>query len=65
DGIGMPEHVRRRVFEPMFTTKPVGQGCGLGLATVRRIVEEHGATITCSSAPHEGTRFEMRFPRNG
>ncbi|MGA0060424.1 MAG: sensor histidine kinase [Planctomycetota bacterium] len=62
-GIGMPEHVRQRIFEPMFTTKPVGQGCGLGLATVRRIVEEHGATISCTSAPGEGTRFELRFPR--
>lgn len=65
DGVGMPDHVRARIFEPMFTTKPVGQGCGLGLATVRRIVEEHGATITCSSAPDAGTRFELRFPRNG
>jgi signal transduction histidine kinase len=63
DGVGMPDHVRRRIFEPMFTTKPVGQGCGLGLATVRRIVEEHGATIACTSEPGSGTRFEMRFPR--
>ena len=62
DGVGMTPEVRARIFEPLFSTKP--QGTGLGLSIVRRIVEEHGATIEVESARGQGTTFTVRFPRN-
>lgn len=60
DGRGMPEEVQRRLFEPLFTTKP--NGTGLGLSIVKRIAEEHGATIAFATAPGKGTRFVLTFP---
>ncbi|HWG92521.1 MAG TPA: PAS domain S-box protein [Candidatus Thermoplasmatota archaeon] len=61
DGPGIPEEVRGRMFEPLFTTK--AHGTGLGLSIVRRIVEEHGGTIMCDSTLGKGTRFTVTFPR--
>jgi two-component system sensor histidine kinase PilS (NtrC family) len=57
NGAGMPEEVTGRIFEPFFTTKV--QGTGLGMATVYRIVEAHGGTISVSSTPGRGTTFEL------
>jgi signal transduction histidine kinase len=51
-----------RVFEPFYTTKPVGQGTGLGLALSRGIIEEHGGTITAENWPLGGARFRIRLP---
>ncbi|MBX3461670.1 MAG: two-component sensor histidine kinase [Planctomycetes bacterium] len=64
-GSGMPPDVQARVFEPFFSTKRAGTG--LGLPTVRRVVEEHGGTLTLQSEPGKGTQFSMRLPagRNG
>lgn len=59
-GMGMDEPTRSRIFESFFSTKPAG--CGLGLATVRRIVHAHGGDIACDSAPHRGTRFTITLP---
>jgi two-component system, NtrC family, sensor kinase len=61
-GSGMSEEVKKRIFEPFYTTKPVGKGTGLGLSIVFRIVEEHGGRIAVESAPGEGTTFSVHLP---
>lgn len=63
DGIGIPQHVLPRIFDPFFTTKLPGEGAGLGLATVRRIVEEARGTIRVHSAVGEGATFVILLPR--
>jgi two-component system, cell cycle sensor histidine kinase and response regulator CckA len=60
DGVGMTPDVLARIWEPYFTTK--NHGTGLGLATVRAIVDEVGGTIAVTSAPGQGTRFAVRLP---
>lgn len=57
NGSGMDEKVREKMFQTFFSTKTGGSG--LGLPTVRRIVESHGGTITCESAVGRGTRFTI------
>jgi signal transduction histidine kinase len=64
DGPGIPREVKNRIFEPFFTTKGVGEGTGLGLDIVRRIVAGHGGEIRVDSQPGE-TTFEVRLPING
>jgi two-component system sensor histidine kinase HydH len=59
-GAGMTPDVLPRVFEPYFSTKKAGTG--LGLPTVRRVVEEHGGTVTLQSEPGKGTQFVLRLP---
>jgi signal transduction histidine kinase len=62
DGPGIPEQVRARIFDPFFTTKDVGQGTGLGLDTVRRIVaDRHRGTISVDSEPGH-TVFHVWLP---
>jgi CheY-like chemotaxis protein len=58
----MSEDVLARAFEPFFTTKPVGLGTGLGLSTVRRIVDQLGGTVTIASRPGAGTRVTIAIP---
>lgn len=63
NGLGMTEDVRQRLFEAFFTTKPEGKGTGLGLSISHQIVtEKHGGTITCTSAPGQGTEFTIALP---
>jgi signal transduction histidine kinase len=64
DGPGIPREVKNRVFEPFFTTKGVGEGTGLGLDIVRRIVAGHGGEIRVDSEPGE-TSFKVRLPVGG
>ena len=59
-GPGMPADVLAQVFEPLFSTKSFGTG--LGLPTVKQIVEQHGGTIAIASAPGSGTRITIRLP---
>ena len=62
DGPGIPEHAQGRLFEAFFTTKPPGQGSGLGLDNARRIVERrHRGTLTFTTGP-SGTAFSARLP---
>ncbi|MFO0850032.1 MAG: PAS domain S-box protein [Gemmataceae bacterium] len=61
-GTGMPPEVKARIFEPFYTTKPVGQGTGLGLPMVDRTVRQFGGWVECESAPGEGTRFDLYLP---
>jgi signal transduction histidine kinase len=57
-GLREPE----RVFDPFYTTKPVGRGTGLGLSVVYGVVQEHGGQITCQNKPQGGALFIIRLP---
>mgnify|MGYP001545742798 CR=1 FL=1 len=61
-GHGMDAETRKRIFEPLFTTKRPGEGTGLGLAVVQRIVADHGGAIQMSSRPGGGSTFHLLFP---
>jgi signal transduction histidine kinase/uncharacterized membrane protein HdeD (DUF308 family) len=60
NGPGMREP--QRVFDPFYTTKPVGKGTGLGLSAVYGVVQDHGGQITCHNQPEGGAMFVLRFP---
>jgi len=62
DGPGMPPDVQARVFEPFYTTKPRGEGTGLGLSVSFGIIRDHGGAITLESEVGRGTTFRISLP---
>lgn len=63
NGTGIPEELQSKIFQPFFTTKPTGQGTGLGLSLAYDIVTKgHGGTIECESVEGEGTTFIVKLP---
>jgi two-component system, sensor histidine kinase RegB len=61
-GPGMPPQVRARAMEPFFTTKPAGQGMGLGLFLTKSVAEQHGGRLEIDSTPGQGTRAWLMLP---
>jgi len=61
-GSGIPDDVLAKIFTPFFTTKPPGMGSGLGLSTVRRIVEAHNGILNVQTKVGEGTTFNVFLP---
>ncbi|MEH2183002.1 sensor histidine kinase [Nostoc sp.] len=63
NGIGIPERLKKRLFEPLFTTKTVGKGTGLGLSIAYEIVvEKHNGVLDVNSQPGMGTEFIIKIP---
>lgn len=62
NGCGMSEAVKARIFDPFYTTKPVGIGTGLGLPICAEIVKQHGGSLTVASELGEGTTFTLVLP---
>ena len=61
-GMGMNEETLTHMYEPFYTTKPAGEGTGLGMSTVYGIVKNHGGAIDCVSQSGQGTTFNLYFP---
>jgi signal transduction histidine kinase len=62
NGFGIPEKLLDKIFQPFFTTKPAGQGTGLGLSLSYDIVRAHGGEITVGAAEGGGTVLEVYLP---
>jgi signal transduction histidine kinase len=62
NGPGIPEEIQAKIFEPFYTTKPVGKGTGLGLSVSYGIIQEHKGDIQLQSSPEEGSTFTLTFP---
>ncbi len=63
NGSGIPEAIQKQVFNPFFTTKPVGKGTGMGMAISYQIItEKHGGKLDCLSSPGRGAEFVIQIP---
>lgn len=63
NGWGIPDPIKSKIFQPFFTTKPTGQGTGLGLSLSYDIVKAHGGELTVDSIEGEGTTFTIQLPK--
>ena len=62
NGSGIPEHIKDKIFQPFFTTKPTGQGTGLGLSLAYDIVKAHGGELMVETTEGEGSTFILQIP---
>jgi signal transduction histidine kinase len=63
NGVGIPKDIQQQIFNPFFTTKPLGKGTGMGMSISYQIVtEKHGGKLECFSTPGVGTEFSIRIP---
>ncbi len=63
EGVGIDSTLRQRIFEPFYTTKPVGEGTGLGLSVVQGIVRSHRGGLSVESIPGDGSTFHVYLPK--
>ncbi|MBF0459524.1 MAG: hypothetical protein HQK99_16660 [Nitrospirae bacterium] len=61
-GAGIPDAIKDKIFQPFFTTSAPGKGTGLGLSVSKKIIEEHGGTISVESTAGKGTIFRIILP---
>jgi signal transduction histidine kinase len=64
NGPGIPQKVLDKIFQPFFTTKPTGQGTGLGLSLAYDIVKAHGGELKVETKEGEGVTFSIQLPVN-
>jgi two-component system NtrC family sensor kinase len=65
NGVGIPDHIKDKIMQPFFTTKPTGEGTGLGLSlTYDMVVKGHGGSIQVNSVEGEGSEFIVTLPLN-
>jgi signal transduction histidine kinase len=63
NGPGIPQNIQQQIFNPFFTTKPIGKGTGMGMSISYQIVtEKHNGKLECFSTPGEGTQFVIQIP---
>ena len=62
NGNGIPDAIKEKIFQPFFTTKPTGQGTGLGLSLAYDIVKAHGGNLLVTTKENEGTEFTIQLP---
>ncbi|MBD2043215.1 ATP-binding protein [Microcoleus sp. FACHB-672] len=63
NGVGISKEIQQRIFNPFFTTKPLGKGTGMGMSiSYQIIIEKHGGKLECFSLPGEGTEFIIQIP---
>ncbi|MCO6499263.1 MAG: GHKL domain-containing protein, partial [Vicingus serpentipes] len=63
-GIGMNQETKEKIFEPFYTTKPVGEGTGLGMSIAYSIIKVHNASIEINSKENIGTEIIIKIPFN-
>ncbi len=62
NGMGIPDKIKEKIFQPFFTTKPSGQGTGLGLSLSYDIIKAHGGELTVETSEGEGSKFIITIP---
>ncbi len=62
NGNGIPQNIVDKIFQPFFTTKPTGQGTGLGLSLAYDIIKAHGGEVKVKSMEGEGSEFTIQLP---